>query len=130
MEERRIEVGRDLQISGSTINLGEISGAVSNMVGQIPKSEYTDKPDVKDLLKQLQQIIEDDAILNEDQKVRALNQVKDIAEAAQNPNSEEMKYQAEDAISIIDKIAKRLPAAVNFVNACKNLLTQISSFFV
>lgn len=124
MNENKITVGRD--VVGSTLSIGEISGTVTNSIGQIPESKDSD---IKSLLSQLQEAIESDEKLTNEQKSRALNQVKDLANAAQDPQNNEMKYQAEDAINILEKMMKRLPTAITFVKASSILLSQIGSFF-
>ncbi|NJO50387.1 MAG: hypothetical protein HC840_14190 [Leptolyngbyaceae cyanobacterium RM2_2_4] len=41
---QNINVGRDLTLTGSTLNLGEISGSVTNTINQLPDGGDGDRP--------------------------------------------------------------------------------------
>ena len=76
---------------------GNSTGNISNIINQLPSSSEADKPGIKELLTQLQAAIESDPNLSKDDRNDALEQVKNLAEAAQNPNDAAMKNQAKTA---------------------------------
>ncbi|MEH2114028.1 MAG: pentapeptide repeat-containing protein [Nostoc sp.] len=94
---RNINVGRDFNATG-TINLGKISGAVTNTINELPPSPEPGKPGIKELLTQLQAAIEVDTNLNKEDKAEALEQVKALAEAGKNPQEGAMQKAAKTAI--------------------------------
>ena len=88
-----IQAGGDIgNVSGITggdvsgvINLGEISGDVTNTINQLPDALPSNEPGLKELLSQLQVAIEAEPELPDEDKAEALEQVKVLAEAGQNP---------------------------------------------
>jgi len=129
MKEQNVKFGDGATVTGSPINLGEIRGSLKVIFGQLPENAGNEKYVIKDLLIALENAIEEDAELKDEQKARAFNQLKELAHAAKDPNNQEMKYQAEDAISILEKLAKRLPNAVRFGKACKDILQNVAEIF-
>jgi uncharacterized protein YjbI with pentapeptide repeats len=82
-QNRNVNVGGDLNLSGSTLNLGEISGTVANAINQLPDRLDPDQPNLKHLLMELQTAIETEPNLLEKGKASALEQVNVLAEVAQ-----------------------------------------------
>ncbi|MEH2210341.1 pentapeptide repeat-containing protein [Nostoc sp.] len=124
---RNINVGRDFNATG-TINLGEISGAVTNTINDLPTSPEPEKPGIKELLTQLQAAIEADTNLLQEDKAEALEQVKALAEAGKSPQEGAMKKAAKTAIKILKGTISSLPTATKLVEQCSNLLPLISNF--
>ncbi|WP_017651411.1 pentapeptide repeat-containing protein [Fortiea contorta] len=124
---RNINVGGNFYNSG-TVNLGEISGNVTNTINQLPASPESEKPGIKELLKQLQTAIEGDTNLSQDDKAEALEQVKALAEAGKNPQEGSMQKAAKTAIKILKGTIAGLPSAANLVEEFGNILPLISSF--
>mgnify|MGYP003402770233 CR=1 FL=1 len=108
---------------------GNASGNVSNIINQLPSSSEADKPGIKELLIQLQEAILADPNLSDDDREDALKQVKDLAEAAQNPNDAEMKDKAKTADRMLGRIMKSVPQATKFLEFCNNLLPLITKAF-
>lgn len=108
---------------------GNSTGNVSNIINQLPSSSEVDKPGIKELLTQLKDAIEADKNLSEDDKNDALEQVKELAEAAQNPNDAEMKNKAKKADRMLGRIMKGVPQATQFLEFCNNLLPLITKAF-
>jgi uncharacterized protein YyaL (SSP411 family) len=79
-------------------------GDVSNVINKLPASPDPEKPGFKELLEQLKTTIETEASLDEKKKAKARRQIEVLAKSAQNPNNEGMKEQAEDAITILEKL--------------------------
>ncbi len=104
---RKIEigsVGRDFNASGQALNLGDISGTVTNtIINDLPASPEAEKPGIKELLTQLQAAIEADTNLPQEDKAEALEQVKALAEAGKNPQEGVMQKAAKTAIKILKR---------------------------
>ncbi|MBW4435243.1 MAG: pentapeptide repeat-containing protein [Pelatocladus maniniholoensis HA4357-MV3] len=128
---RKIEigsVGRDFNASGQALNLGEIdiSGEVTNTINQLPESPEPEKPGIKELLTQLQEAIAADANLSEEDKTEALEQVKTLAEAGQNPQEAGKQKTGKKAITMLKGLVSGLPATATLAEACSKLLPLIS----
>ena len=128
---RKIEigsVGRDFNASGQALNLGDISGTVTNTINELPASPEPDKPGIKELLTELQAAIEADTNLPQEDKAEALEQVKALAEAGKSPQEGAMQKAAKTAIKILKGTISSLPSATKLVEQCSNLLPLISNF--
>lgn len=128
---RKIEigsVGRDFNASGQALNLGDISGTVTNTINELAASPEPDKPGIKELLTQLQAAIEADTNLPQEDKADALEQVKALAEAGKSPQEGAMQKAAKTAIKILKGTIASLPSATKLVEQCSNLLPLISTF--
>ncbi|MGV0027785.1 pentapeptide repeat-containing protein [Phormidesmis priestleyi] len=123
---RNINVGGNLNATGSTFNLGEISGSVTNTINQLPDTAETDRPNLKQLLTQLKEAIESDTQLPETGKVTALEQVKTLAEVGQNPDQPEKKNLGTQAIAFFKTATSLLPDTAKLAEACSKLLPLIS----
>lgn len=119
----KITVGGD--ITGATLNLGEISGSVSNVINQLPTSPDPNQPGIKELLSQLQQAIEQDTNLTPEDKADLLEQTKALAEAEQTPEPEKKQGLARKAKKIFDATLKSLPDTANVIEACSKLLPLV-----
>ena len=123
-ENRNVTIGGN--VMGSTINLGAISGSVSTTVSQLPSSPNPAQPGVKELLVELQIAIENDTDLPEKGKATALEQVKVLAEVAQNSQQPEQKNLGSQAITFLKGAASILPDTAKSVEACNKLLPLIT----
>lgn len=108
---------------------GNSTGNVSNTINQLSSSSEADQPGIKELLIQLQEAIEADPNLIDYDKQDALEQVKDLAEAAQNPNDAAMKDKAKKAGRMLGRIISGIPTATQLVEACSKLLPLIIKAF-
>ncbi len=120
------DVGRDFHASGAALNLGEISGTVTNTINQLPDSPQPEQPGFKELLVQLQKSIEAEPELKLEDKAEALEQVKVLAEAGQNPREGKMQKLAGTAIKILKGTVTVLPSTATLVKACSELLPAIA----
>ena len=68
-------VGGNVENVSGIVNLGEISGDVTNAIGQLPDNSESDEPSLKELLTQLQAAIEATSALPSEDKAEALEQV-------------------------------------------------------
>lgn len=136
MEDKQstIQVGGSV---GGSVTAGSIQGTSSSHVGgdvsfainELPSSSEPDRPGIKELLTQLQAAIVADANLSEDDKQDALEQVKELAEAAKNPNDSEMKNKAKKADRMLGRIISAVPQATKLLEFCNNLLPLITKVF-
>ena len=107
----KVQVGGSV---GGSVTAGDVAGSSSSHVGgnvsfainELHSSSEADKPGIKELLTQLQVAIEADPNLSKDDRNDALEQVKELAEAAQNPNDAEMKNKAKKADRMLGRIMK------------------------
>ena len=107
--------------------MGDISGTVANTINQLPT--ISDKPGIKELLSDLENAIAFLDELDQKRRVKALKQVKELAKAAQNPSDKDLKESAEDAITMLEGIFSKLPAAAALVTISKEVFPAIASFF-
>ena len=129
-EESRINIsaGRDIDVSG-VMNLGTISGNVTNAINELPVSSSPQQSGIKELLTQLQEAIEAEANLDDEDKAEALEQVQTLAEAGQNPKDGAMKKLAKKATTMLKGIVSGLPDAAKLVEACNKLIPLITKLF-
>ncbi|XGV98520.1 MAG: pentapeptide repeat-containing protein [Leptolyngbya sp. BL-A-14] len=123
-ESQNVNIGGN--VTGSTINLGAISGSVSNVVNQLPSAPDPAQPGIKELLIELQTAIESDADLPEKGKASALEQVKVLAEVAQDPEQPEKKGLGSQAVTFFKNAASFLPDTAKLAEACTKLLPLIT----
>ena len=111
------------------VAIGKISGNVTNTINQLPDSDKTEEPGIKEILSNLQTAIETDTNLSEDDKVEALEQVKKIAEAGQKPTSGGMQKIAKNALTFLKGLIVDLPTTAELVKTCGNLIPVVKQFF-
>ncbi|MBD2069798.1 pentapeptide repeat-containing protein [Leptolyngbya sp. FACHB-671] len=128
-----IEAGGNIgNVSGVTggdisgvLNLGTISGNVTNAINQLPDSSDPDEPGIKELLLQLQAAIETEPELAPEDKVEALEQVKVLAEAGQKPEDGALQKTAKTAMKILKGTVAGLPEVTKLVQESAKLLPAI-----
>lgn len=125
-----INTGDNAKISGLSsgdgiVNLGTMSGNVTNAINQLPDSPEPDQASLKTLLTQLQQVIETDGDLPEPDKADLLEQVQSLAEAKQVEEPAKREGIARKAMKMFDATLKSLPETAKIVDACSRLLPLI-----
>jgi ribosome-binding factor A len=113
-------------VTGSTINLGKISAAVTNTINQLPSSSDSAQPGIKELLTQLQAAIEAAQELSPEDKADALEQVKVVAELGQNPQNPEKEGIWRKAVKILKAPIPGLPETATIVKAFGDILPAIA----
>ncbi|NES83420.1 MAG: pentapeptide repeat-containing protein [Moorea sp. SIO2B7] len=108
---------------------GDLSEQVTVAINQLPASTESDKPGIKELLAQLQEAIVSESNLDDEDKAEALEQVKALAEAGENPSDGAMKKLAKRATTMLKGIIAGLPTAAKLVEQCKELLPMITKLF-
>ena len=132
-----ISAGGDIgSLSGITsgdvsgvVNIGTISGNVTNTIGQLPE-DSAEKAELKALLQQLQAAIEAEPELEPEDKAEALEQVKTLAEAGQKPEDGAMKKAAKTAVKILKGTTAGLAETTKLVQECVKLLPAISTLLL
>ncbi|MEM8779543.1 MAG: pentapeptide repeat-containing protein [Cyanobacteria bacterium P01_G01_bin.49] len=117
---------RDINANQSIVNLGEISGKVSNNIQQLPDNSEDGKNSLKDLLTQLQTAIETEESLNDIQKAEALEATESLTQAANNPKDSNFKKLARLSKNALMGIASNLPNATKLVQEFNKLLPAIA----
>ena len=115
-------VGGD--VSG-VVNLGTVSGNVTNAIDQLPDAPQSAQYDLKTLFKQLQQAIQDDADLSNPDKADLLDQVQVLAEAEQAEVPEKKEGVLRRATKIFEATLNSLPDTAKIVETCGKLLPLI-----
>ncbi|MEG4343627.1 pentapeptide repeat-containing protein [Microcoleus sp. A003_D6] len=107
------------------VNLGTISGNVTNTIEGLPDASEPDEPNIKELLTQLQQIIENDSDLSEPDKADLLEQVQALAEAKQTEEPAKKEGLTRKARKMFEATLSSLPQTASIVEACSKLLPTI-----
>ncbi|WP_313887423.1 pentapeptide repeat-containing protein [Nodosilinea sp. LEGE 07088] len=115
-------------VSG-VMNLGTISGNVTNSIAQLP-DDSAEKAELKALLKQLQDAIEAEPALEPEDKAEALAQVQTLAEAGQKPEDGALQKAAKTAMKILKGTTAGLSETTKLVAECTNLLPAISGLLL
>jgi len=108
------------------VALGAISGNVTNTISQLPDTTDPNEPSLKELLTQLQALIESEPELNEEDKVEALEQVKVLAESGQKPEDSTLQKLAKTAVKILKGTIASLPDVTKLVESGAKLLPYIT----
>jgi uncharacterized protein YjbI with pentapeptide repeats len=111
------------------VAMGAISGNVTNTINQLPDSEESQEPGIKELLKQLQTVIEADTNLSDEDKEEALKQLQTIAEAGQKPEDSGMQKLVKNSLKFLKGTIADLPSTVELVQTCGKLLPLVAQFF-
>lgn len=113
-------------ISG-VVNLGSISGNVTNTINQLPESTDPNQPSLKELLTQLQAAIESETELPDKNKALALDQVKTLAELGQKPEDSALQKAGQLAMMALKGITSGFSETTKLVVECTKLLPAIAA---
>jgi hypothetical protein len=115
-----------MNLTGSTINLGEISGTVTNTLQQLQETAEPEAQTLADLLKELQAAIESTPDLDDKNKAKALKYVDTLGKLGtdrHNPTLQESAETAWDALTgILGKTAQLVPLANTLLPTIQSLL--------
>jgi uncharacterized protein YjbI with pentapeptide repeats len=118
-----------METSNSAINVGDISGKVTNTINQLPDTDTTDpnQPNLKELLTQLQAAIEgeEDPRLSDGDKADLLGEVENLAKAKQTEEPTKKEGLVRKAKKMFDATLTTLPAAATLAKASNELLPVI-----
>ena len=116
---------RGLSSGDGVVNLGTISGNVTNAINQLPEAPESDQPNLKELLTQLQQAIQADVDLPDPDKSDLLEQVQALAEVKQTEEPAKREGLTRKAMKMFDATLKSLPETAKIAEACSKLLPLI-----
>ena len=116
---------RGLSSGDGVVNLGTISGNVTNAINQLPEAPESNQLNLKELLTQLQQAIQADADLPDPDKSDLLEQVQALAEAKQAEEPAKREGLTRKAMKMFDATLKSLPDTAKIVEACSKLLPLV-----
>ena len=102
---------------------------INNIIDSLPDTPYSEQLGIKELLNQLRIIIEDDTELKTEDQTEVLEQILNIALAAQNPAQKQMKKSARTAIKIIIGTVAQRPPDSKLVKESKRIVPGIVKFF-
>ena len=112
-------------VSG-VLNLGTVSGNVTNVIDQLPDNSEKDS-ELKSLLLLLLTAIEEEQFLENEDKAEVLEQVQKLAEAGQDREDKTKQKAAKTAMKILKGTTVGLSETNKFVEECAKLLPAISS---
>jgi uncharacterized protein YjbI with pentapeptide repeats len=112
-------------VTGSTINLGTLSGNVTNTINQLPHDSDPNQPNLKDLLTQLQAAIEAEPSLPDGDKADLLEQVQHLAAAKQTAEPAQKAGLVRKAKKMFEVTLQSLPDTAKIAEACSKLLPLI-----
>ena len=109
------------------VALGEISGVVTNSIGQLQSTNTPEATQLATLLEQLQSAIKNESHLAPEDKAEAMEQVKTLAEAGQKPEDNALQKAAKTALKILRGTIASLPDAAKLAESCAKLLPAIAT---
>lgn len=109
------------------VALGQISGAVTNSIGQLQSTNTPEANQLATLLEQLQSAIKNESHLAPEDKAEAMEQVKTLAEAGQKPEDNALQKAAKTALKILKGTIAGLPDAAKLAESCAKLLPAIAT---
>ena len=109
------------------VALGQISGVVTNSIGQLQSTNTPEATQLATLLEQLQSAIKNESHLAPEDKAEAMEQVKTLAEAGQKPEDNALQKAAKTALKILKGTIAGLPDAAKLAESCAKLLPAIAT---
>jgi uncharacterized protein YjbI with pentapeptide repeats len=116
----------NLEQTGSTFNIGDISGAVTNTIQQLKDSNQPDAPKLADLISQLQVAIETDKSLTEEQKKDALEALETIGEEGQKLPENRIQKMCKFAVNSLKALFPIATATGTLATTLSECLPQIT----
>lgn len=116
----KVTIGGD--VTGSTLNLGTISGNVSNLIQQLRESPMQGSKDIAQILGELQNTIQAEAQLSEPQKQDALEAVATLGEEAKKPPENRTAKLCTMAMNALKGVTSTLSDASQLAEVVKNVL--------
>ncbi|NJP11197.1 MAG: hypothetical protein HC866_18400 [Leptolyngbyaceae cyanobacterium RU_5_1] len=98
---------------------------MTSAIRHLPDEPESEQPSLKQLLTQLQQVIESDADLSDADKADLLEQVQGLATAQQTEEPAQKEGLVRKAKKMFEATLKGLPDTAKIVEACSKLLPMI-----
>ncbi|MCY7332447.1 MAG: pentapeptide repeat-containing protein [Pseudanabaena sp. CAN_BIN31] len=128
-EGNRINVSGNFTNTGSTVNLGELSGQVTNSIQQLKDVQTGQAQDLAKMLASLQSAIQEDQNLKDATKVRSLEEVKVLSEEAKKEPDKRNSSLLSKAIASIATMGEMLSDSSKLAKVCQTYLPTIAKFF-
>jgi hypothetical protein len=116
----------EMKLTGSTINLGEISGTVTNTLQQMQDSTEPTVKTLANLLQQLQTAVQNEPDLDDKTKAKALKHLESLAQLGNDRSDSTLQEKAEtawDALTgILGKTIKLAPIVETVLPQIQTLL--------
>ncbi len=106
-----------------------ISEEVTQAVNQLPESQQADLSGIEELLNQLETAIAASDELQPDKKAASLEQVKVLAKAGKNPQTQENRTTAKSAIALLSDMIDQIPGVPTVVGTWERIQPEISEIF-
>lgn len=128
-----IQAGGDIgNISGvvsgdinGVVNLGQISRNVTNIINQLAQHSCESHINLRELLRQLQLLIETNTELYDEDKIEALEQIKILAQTTQETDQDASQKTARTAIKILQGTIVSLSESSTAYKETNRLLAEI-----
>ncbi len=116
----RITVGGD--ITGSTLNLGTITGQVNNLLQQLKDSPLQGSKNLSEILADLQTAIQEESALPDDKKQEGLEAIVTLAEEGKKPPENRINKMCSLAVNALKGIASTVSDASKLAEVVKTSL--------
>ncbi|MCY7323422.1 MAG: pentapeptide repeat-containing protein [Phormidesmis sp. CAN_BIN36] len=124
------KVSIDGDVTGSTLNLGTISGNVTSLIQQLRESPMQGSQDLAQILGELQSGIQSEAQLAEPHKQEALEAVATLAQEAKKPPENRTAKLCTMAMNALKGATATLSDASKLAEIIKNALPLLKGFLV
>lgn len=102
---------------------------VSQTIEQLPSSPQPDQPGIRELLIQLQRVIDAEEHLDSEDKTQALTQIQALARAWSETDNETKQRQVTTTLRVLRGMIAELPHAHNFNETAIRLIPQVAVIF-
>ena len=125
-QSRHISIGGDLNAEDSEVTFGDIHNSeFKTLINQLPDSVEEGQKGLKELLTELDQVIEEETKLSTEEKEKLREGAKALIEAPQTTEPEKKSQLVQRTKEIFSIILRGLPPTAAIVKACSELLPQI-----
>ena len=124
----RVSIGGDM--TGSTVNLGELSGQVSNRIQQLHDIQTGEGEELAKILATLQDAIESDRALTPNQKQEALEAVATLAEEGSKPPEQRTSKFSKMAVNALKGLASTVTDVSKLAEVMKTLLPTLTKILM
>lgn len=124
----QLNAGAGSFTSGTFNNYGSIMSTIAKKISNLPSSSNAEEPGIKESLLELQKSVEDPK-LSDEAKKEILEHISSITDAAENPDDITLRQKAENAVQLLESIAKFVNPLTKIYKAISKFLPVISKFF-
>lgn len=125
----RIIAGGDFTATGSTINLGDLSGEVTSSIQQLQDIQTSSSQELVKILAVLQSAIQDEQLLPDPLKVVSLQNLQTISEEAKKEPKQRSESVLSQAVGFLSGIGKMIGDTSKLAELCNTHLPTVMKFF-